>query len=458
MAKKNKYEYLENHILEMVGGRENVSFFTHCVTRLRFNLKDKGLVNIDEIEKCEGVIGAKWFGEQLQIIIGQNVRDVYNEICNKYGFTKEKSIEENLDSNLKKKFSFKDIITAISGCITPLLPMLVGGGMIRVILILGNQSGVLTSEMPTYVTLNYIADASLYFLPVAIGYTGAKKFGMNIGIGILLGGILIHPSFISNVNNEVNCSIFGLTIAANTYSSSVFPMILTTFVGSYVEKYLNKYSPNVLKAVLVPTVTLLIMTPLMLVVLAPIGSYLGVYLAEGLIWLYNTVGPLGVAIYSAFSSYLLVVGMHTILTPFATQAIASMGYDPIVGPAKYVRDFNLGTIALVSAIKDKRNRSMNLSYFFTAFIGGVTEPALFGAALKYKRAMLSVVAGGFVGGLYMGFLNVGRYVYGSSGIFGLAVFVAENPMNFVHAMIGIGLGILTTFICGMIFVKAEELV
>ena len=197
----------------------------------------------------------------------------------------------------------------------------------------------------------------------------------------------------------------------------------------------------------------------MLVVLAPIGAYVGVYLAEGLIWLYNAVGPLGVAIYSAFSCYLVVVGMHTVLTPFATQCIASIGYDPIVGPAKFVRDFNIGTAALVVGIKakDKDLRSVAFSSALTAYVGGVTEPALFGVTLRFKKIMYSIIAGGFAGGLYMGFMNVGRYAYGPSGIFGLTVFVAENSMNLVHGCIGILVGMVTTFVVGMLINKPEDL-
>ena len=458
MAKK--YETLADSIVELVGGKDNIRFFTHCVTRLRFNVKDKGAVDIKAIEKLPGAIGVQWAGDQLQVIIGQEVSDAYALICSKNDLEKvSESAEKSEAKPAKKKNVILSAIDAISGCITPLLPMLIGGGMIRVILTLGAQLGFLPSDTPTYITLNYIADASIYFLPVGLGYTGAKKFGLNPAIGLLLAGVLISPKFIADVGTGEALSIFSLPIMAKTYGNSVFPMILTTFVASYVEKFLKKYSPNALKSVFVPTGTLLIMVPVMLVALAPIGSYLGTYLAEGLIWLYNAVGPLGVAIYSAFSCYLVVVGMHTVLTPFATQCIASIGYDPIVGPAKFVRDFDIGTAAFVVGLKtkDKDLRSVAFSSALTAFVGGVTEPALFGVTLRFKKIMYSIIAGGFAGGLYMGFMNVGRYAYGPSGIFGLSVFVAENSMNLLHACIGIVIGMVTTFIVGMLIAKPDEL-
>ena len=170
MAKK--YETLADSIVELVGGKDNIRFFTHCVTRLRFNVKDKGAVDIKAIEKLPGAIGVQWAGDQLQVIIGQEVSDAYALICSKNDLEKvSESAEKSEAKPAKKKNVILSAIDAISGCITPLLPMLIGGGMIRVILTLGAQLGFLPSDTPTYITLNYIADASIYFLPVGLGYT-----------------------------------------------------------------------------------------------------------------------------------------------------------------------------------------------------------------------------------------------------------------------------------------------
>lgn len=459
MAKRAKYEELINNVLDLIGGKDNVSFFTHCVTRLRFNLKDRSLLEDEKIQKLPGVIGSQWVADQYQIIIGQEVSDVYNMICEKHGFTKEKSVKENLEVKSNKKFSAGAILSAISGCITPLIPMLVGGGMIKVFILILSQLGVLSNESGTYVILNMVSAASTYFLPVAIGYTGSKKFGVNTGLGLLLGGILIHPTLLQMVSDGAAISIFGVPIAANSYGSSIFPMILTMFVAGYVERFFAKYSPKVVRSIVEPLGTLIIMVPLMLCVLAPLGSYLGVYLGAAIMWIYDTLGPLECALFAAFSPYLVMTGMHLCLDPYTTQSFAMFGKEGIIGPAKYVRDFNQGIACLVVALKTKDMdlRTTALSCAVTAIFGGVTEPALFGINLKYKKPLYSAIIGGFFGGLYAGFAGTARYSYGPGGLLGLPVFISEDPMNLINQVIACLIGAAVTFIAGMIIVKKEDL-
>lgn len=195
MAGSEKYAELSKKIVDLVGGKENITWFTHCVTRLRFTVKDHGLVKKDEIEKIKGVIGSQWSAEQYQIIIGPDVNVAYELICKEHGLTEQDAIDENLGDAPKKKISIGGIIDGISGCITPLLPMLCGSGMIKVLLVILVQLGIITAESPTYVTLNFMADSAFYFLPVAVGATGARKFGASLSIGIMLGGMLLHPTF-----------------------------------------------------------------------------------------------------------------------------------------------------------------------------------------------------------------------------------------------------------------------
>lgn len=209
------------------------------MTRLRFNLKDNSIPKLSEIEKIDGVIGVQWSNDQLQIIIGQSVGEVYNLICKKAEFAVEKAIDENLDN--KKKFSFAAIIDGISGSLIPILPLLIGAGMLKVIIILGGMCGLLTPKMPTYTVLTFAADAGFYFLPIFLGATAANKFKTNMGLGMLLGAILIHPTMVANVSKKVAMSIFGIPIYATSYSSTIFPIIMAVFVMAYVERFFQKF-------------------------------------------------------------------------------------------------------------------------------------------------------------------------------------------------------------------------
>jgi len=460
MAKKNKYTLLINSIVDLVGEKENISLFTHCMTRLRFNLKDKSVVKLKEIENIEGVLGSQWTGNQLQIVIGSTVDDVYKEICKVNDIDVQNKLNINLEEDShKKKISLNRILTAMSACIVPLIPMLIAGGMIKSFLSALIYFKLVTASDPTIITFTFIADASLYFLPVALGYTCSKRFKMNPAVGMFLGGILIHPTLITMVTNNDSGSIFNLSIPAYSYSSTIFPIFLTIVVASRLEWLLKKYIPNCIKSIFVPTLEIIIMSPIMLCFLAPIGNYLGVYLGVGVKWIYDMFGPLGPALFAAFSPFLVMTGMHACLSTYSTNAIATTGKDIFVGAAAFIRNFNQGIAALVVAIKtkDMNLRETAIGCSVSAIFAGITEPALFGINLKYKKPLYAACVGGFFGGLYAGFMGVARYAYGGSGLFGLTVFVGENPMNLVHEVIAMIIGGVVTFVVGMIITKQSDI-
>lgn len=235
MAKKERFEDLANSIIELLGGKENIVFFTHCVTRLRFNVKDKGIVREKEIENVQGVLGCQWSGEQYQVIIGQAVGDAYDLICEKTGLAQQKVVNENLDQP-KKKLGFNLIMDTISGCITPCIPVLIGAGMVKIIVLLCEMCGILTVGSSTHTVLTFVGDAGFYFLPVMIGGFTAKKFGGNTALGMMMGAMFLHPTLISSVADGTALSIFGLPIYATSYASSIFPAMLTVIVMCYVQK------------------------------------------------------------------------------------------------------------------------------------------------------------------------------------------------------------------------------
>ncbi len=457
MAKKN-YEQLALQIIDLVGGKSNIVNIMHCVTRLRFNVKDKGLVESDKIEKLDGVIGIQWQGDQFQIIIGQSVADVYQLICQKAGLSQQESINENLDAH-KKKFSINLIFEAIAGCVTPIIPVLIGGGFIKIIVLICEMLGILQSKDPTFIVLTFVGDAAFYFLPVFVGATAARKFGANMGLGMLMGAIFIHPSFIAAVSAGTALSVFKIPIYATSYTSSILPTLLTVWIMAYVEKFFAKHSPEAVRSMIEPLFTLLIMVPLALGVLGPIGSFLGTYLSQAIIWIYNTTGFFGIAVLTSILPWLVMTGMHSALMPYAINSFATLGYEPIVITANVISNINQGAASAAVAFKSKdvKLKSMAGSSATTAIVGGISEPAMYGVNLKLKTPMYGAMIGSFVGGAVAGIGKIYAYSSpGGLGIFAFPIYINKNMANLYWWIAAVLIGFVVTFIATYILYKEEK--
>lgn len=450
---KSKYDDLGDSIIELIGGKENIISLKHCLTRLRFSLKDRALIDEGKINETKGVISSQWQGEQYQIIIGQHVGDVYQVICEKTGMEAIGVINAD-EGPTKQKFSAVAVFDAISGCIIPIFPILIGGGLIRAILMLLLQIGIVDAENSTYIVLSFVSDAAFYFLPVFVGAAGARKFGANMAIGMLIGATLIHPQFIEMITNGVSLSVYSIPIYATNYANSIFPMILATFVLSYVEKFISKFTPQAVKSLLVPTLSLLIMVPLVLVLLAPIGAFAGGYLTAGIMWLYKSTGFFAVAVLSTIFVFLTMTGMHASLFPAILSMFAAFGYEPLIVLAGVLYTISQGVVALIVAFKTKNSeeKATALTCTLTAFVAGISEPALYGYSLRYRKLLYCSMIGCFLGGAYAGLMHVYAYaVAGSVGFLALPVFIGPDAMNLVHTIISIALTCVSTFILGIKF-------
>lgn len=460
MAKKERYEELAAKVLVLVGGMDNISYLGHCMTRLRLELKDKSVVNLSEIQKLQGVVGAQWSNEQLQIIIGQSVGEVYSIVAEKSGIQVEKVIDENLDTGKKKKMSFAAIIDGITGSLMPLLPAIIGAGMLKVVIILCELTGLLTPDMQTHAVLTFASDAGFYFLPVFLGATAANKFKANMGLGMLLGAIMIHPTMVANVAGAVPMSIFGIPVYAASYTSTIFPIIMAVYILSHVEKFFKKIAPESIKAIVVPLGTILVMLPLTLCLIGPAGAFFGNYLAAAVMWLYNTTGFFGVAVLSAIYPLLVLTGMHGALFPYMFQSLVTIGYEPIVATANVLSNINQGAASAAVAIKckDKATKSTAASSAITAIFGGVTEPAMFGVNMKLKKPLYAAMFGNFCSAAFAGLTKVYMYTLGgSAGLLGITGFIGPESSNFIFMIISIILGITITFITTLILYKGESI-
>ena len=253
-------------------------------------------------------------------------------------------------------------------------------------------------------------------------------------------------------------TLFGIPVLAKTYSSTVFPMVMTMWICGYVERFIAKHSPKVLRSVLEPVLTLLIMAPLMLCLIAPLGALLSTYLTSAIMWVYNVAGPLSYAIIACLHPLLVMTGMHTSLIPFVTEQFATVGYEPFLGVQQGISNLDQGIASLAVALKTKDTdlKSIATTCGITALLSGTTEPAMFGVNLKYKTPLMAVMIGNFCGGLYAGFMHCVRYAYGGYSLLTLPVFIGENPSNFPNMLIAIAIGMVVTFVATLSLYKPEQ--
>lgn len=455
MAKQENYGELSNKIVDLVGGKENISFLTHCVTRLRFNVKDKNKVDIEAVKALPGAMGAQWSGDQLQVIIGQSVGDAYDLICKKTGLgaPKETAAGEQPE---KKRFGVGTILDGLTGCLVPLMPVLITGGLFKLLLLLGTMLNILDASMPTYQMLSMVGDACFYFLPVLVGVSTAKKFGGNLLLGGLLGALYIHPSFVAMVGAGEAITIFGIPVYLASYGSTVFPAILSVFCMCKLQRFIGKHSPEALRSMVEPFLTILIMLPLSFCVLGPIGSVLGSLLAKGIVAIYDVLGFAALAIFAGLLPLLVTTGMHQGLTPYVLQSLATLGYEPISITASFLNNMNEGVACLAVAVKTKAKgiRSIATAAAITSIFGGVSEPALYGINLKYKKPLYAVMIGNFVSAGYAGLMHVLAYPGGNISIFGVVRYISEDSMNFINMIIAIIIGAVITF--GITFVTFKD--
>ena len=449
MAKLDKYNNLVDNILDLVGGKDNVVIFTNCLTRLRFNVKDTGLVDVDKIKATEGVIGAQWSGEQLQIIIGTDVEKVFNLINEKHGLA---NVAANGEAVKKEKVNpVMAVVESIAGCLTPLLPLLIAVGMLKVVTMLLSMAGIMAADSSTYQMLNLVADAGLYFLPVFVGATAAKKFNTSLGLSMLLGAMLIAPKFVANVSAGTAMTIFAIPVTAASYSSQILPTIMAVFIMSKLEKFVKKYMPSILNSVLTPLVVMLVMIPLTYCGIAPIGKVLSSYITTAIVWLQETLGFFGVAVYACLSPLLVMTGMHVGMAPYMMQCMTTIGYDPIVAVGGLISNMHRGIASFAVAAKTKNSelKGAAISAGISSTVGGITEPALYGVLVPLKTPFVGCLLGSFVSGALAGLFNVCCIAFpGSLGVFGLVCF-SNIPMY----LVAIAVGAVVDFVYTYVFYK-----
>lgn len=455
------YNKLGKDILAQVGGKENIVSVTHCVTRVRFVLKNKGKANDALIKKMPGILDVIRQGGQYQVVIGPNVEKVYNAIIKEGGFT-----SETIDNNQQNQEENKNIITKALGLVSsifiPILGLLSGAGMIKAVLALLGVFGWLSDTSGTYIILNALSDVLFYFFPVAIGWSAAKRFGIKEIYGIVLGAFLVYPSIVAAAGSESVHTLFtgtifsmnyqltflGIPVALQNYSSTVIPIIAIVWFASYVYKFFEKYIPDVLKMVFVPFFTMIVTGVISLIVIGPISVILQNMLSSTVSWLINLNTGIAGFLLGALWSILVMFGLHWAVIPFFAINIAQYGYD-IINPLIFSgAPAILGaTLGVAIRTRNKDTRTVSTAAAVSSFFG-VTEPALYGILIPRKWILVTCLTGAGIGGAIAGLAGSKLYTFGAHGLLGLPTFI--NPEGIDRGFIGLCISGLVAFVFALV--------
>ncbi|WP_373127416.1 glucose PTS transporter subunit IIA [Dielma fastidiosa] len=438
----NRKEIVES-IIEALGGKENIKNYTHCVTRLRFNLADDAKADLKKIDGIDKILGTTIQGGQYQIIIGTSVNKYYDEVTNQLA-----GIVAFEDKKIgKNKFSPMRLLDVLTSIIAPVIPAFCAAGMLKCICLLLITLGIMTGEEGAYIILDFTSDVAFYFLPILIAMSSAKRFKVDQGLSICVAGALLYPSFVSLVNDGGSLSFFGLQVPMYSYSSTIFPALLGVLLLSYVYRFWNQVIRfEAIKLLLVPLLSLLITIPLTLLFIAPLGNWGSILLSDLFTWLIHVLGPFAGLIIGFLLPIMTLTGLHQSLAPIELMELTGVGFS-IILPLEFFHNLAEAGAALGTAVatKDTKLKAIASSTGFTAFIG-ISEPALYSVMVKNKYAMLSAMIANGVGGFFSILFSVKCFAYVWPNIFSLPSFME----NGVSSLLTLVMCALITFIIGFI--------
>ncbi|WP_415272894.1 beta-glucoside-specific PTS transporter subunit IIABC [Bacillus siamensis] len=425
------YLKISKEILQLVGGEENVQSVIHCMTRIRFNLYDNAKADRDGLEQTEGVMGTNISGEQFQIIIGNHVPKVYQALMEISGLRSESANK----TSKQKKNVLSAVFDVISGVFTPILPAIAGAGMIKGLVALAVTFGWMSEKGQTHSILTAVGDGAFYFLPILLAVSAARKFRCNPYVAAAVAGAILHPDLTALLGSGKSISFIGLPVTAATYSSTVIPILLAIWLMSYVEKGIDRITPSSLKLIAVPMLTLVIVVPVTLITVGPLGAILGNDLSVGVNYLFSHAGIAAMILLAGTFSLIIMTGMHYALVPIMINNIAQNGRDYIL-PAMFLA--NMGQAGASFAVflksKNKTFKSLAFTTSITALMG-ITEPAMYGVNMRLKKPFAAALIGGAAGGAFYGVTGVASYIVGgNAGLPSIPVFIGPT---FLYALIGL---------------------
>lgn len=466
--KENKYQTTAREIVKAVGGADNVKNVMHCFTRLRFTLNDNSIPNDDEVNNIKGVIDVTRANNQYQIVIGQTVEDVYDELIKLLGpeyagqgeaAPATPAPEANQSIGGKIKNGFFQLIGVITGSMMPVIGLLAASGMLKGILNILTNFCHMSTASPTYTIINAMGDASFYFLPLIVGFTAAQRLGSNPVVVSIIGGFLIYPDLVKIYASGkfsyylagvgINANFFGIPIHIPQYTYSIFPMIFAAWMAAKIEPWIKKWMPVTLRQIFTPLVEIFLVGMTVLIIVGPVISFISTGIAKVLQWLLTVNTALSGLIIGGLYQILVIFGLHWAVVPIIANDIAATGHSILNGIVS-VTMIAQGAGALAVWFKTKHNpdlKGLSLSAAISAAVG-ITEPAMYGVNLKYGRVFMTSSLGAAIGGLVNGLLKVDMYGFTGS-LIGFPSFVPKagqgNPNNLLNFWIASIVTIIAAF-------------
>lgn len=462
MAQHTKYA---EELVSAVGGAANVAGVTHCATRLRFRLVDPKAADKAKAESLTESLGIMEAAGQFQVIIGMNVADVYKDVVavpGVHGLGEVESSNDEIQSTdggervspAKKPRVVDRVLATISAIFTPYIPLLASVGIIKGLLTLATNFGWLSTTSSTYTIMVAIPTALIYFFPVLLGFTGARQFGANPYVGALIGASLLEPGLVAVATDGARLEMFGIPFIAQSFGNTVIPMLLGMWAFGYLEKALKQYLPKVTQFLLVPLISVGVMVPAMMLVFGPIGYWIATGIANTYDWVVNYPILVGL-VFGGFFIYVIMIGAHWVILPIQLNILATQGQEYSLAAGGMGNYALLGVVLAVMIFgRDKEARTVAGSAAFVNFLAGVTEPGLYGVAIKNKWYFVWVTLGGLAGGLICGISHAYVTAFAFTGLFGLPAF-ASSPTA-VPYFIAVGVAILVSFVATAIFERTKR--
>ncbi|RXT30690.1 PTS beta-glucoside transporter subunit EIIBCA [Lacticaseibacillus chiayiensis] len=449
------YSEVARSIVKAVGGKQNIRSLTHCVTRLRFYLKDEQKASDTAVKDIDGVLGVNHQSGQYQIIIGNGVGTYYDNIMALGGIqaaNADTTSDAAEDETKGHTNLFDTFANFISSCMSPLIPALIGGGMMKVIVILLPLIHVLSTNSQTYKILAIFGDAPFYFLPVMLAFTAANYFKVSQILAVVIAGIMIHPDFLAMVNAAKPVHFIGIPVTLFNYSSSVIPILMVVWAMKYIEKGLKRVIPNSIKSIALPLLEIFIMGFLALIVIGPIGSFAGKGLSAAILFIQSKVGWLAMSLMAAFMPLIVMTGMHWAFAPiFLAASVATP--DSLILPAMLAANVAQGAASLAVAIRTKNEKTRQVAgaASISALLAGVTEPSLYGVTLKYRRPLYASMIAGGITGLFMGIVHLKAFAFAVPSFVALPQFMSNGQtQNFMFALIALVMSFVMSFVLTLV--------
>lgn len=411
------FDKLSKDIVRLVGGEENVKSLTHCVTRLRFVLKDESLANTDELNATPGVLKVIKSAGQYQVVIGNDVNDVFDAVMRNFSIKSNGAVEGNEDADAdlaleenggKKKF-FDIFVDTISGIFLPFMGAFAGSGLLKGVLVLLTTAGLLDKAGNTYTILYAAADGIFYFLPFFLAYTAGSKFGAKPFVSMAIAAAMLYPNIAALQSAGDPVHFLGIPVHLISYSSTVLPIIAAVFAQAQLEKLLNRIIPKAVRSLFVPMLVLIIIVPLSFIVIGPITDTVGNVLANGIQTMLNVAPAIGGFLIAALWPIMIIFGVHWGVVPLVMNNHATLGYDMIL-PLTVGCNFGIAAacFAVFLRTRNSQMKEVSGSAAVSALVGGVTEPGVYGVLMKYKKIFGAVCLFNGVGGIIGGITHMTR--------------------------------------------------